>query len=338
MEKTDSKLKVVGAGKVGDEALRLRLVSFINENPHLTTKELSRSDHIGKSRTTLDDYIEGILFLPVSAGGKGVNPKSSKTEAAIRDYLDRVEGTVRSDYVSTFMETISWKRLLSAWETAVREQIIVVVYGKPGVGKSRCLMQLAVKKMTTMPISILCSPNITVRYFVQRLAQEVGVSERHIIPKLEDLVSEKLRKNKRPIIVDQANYLNEKSLGTICYLWEKARVPIVLVGTTELFNLFHTSSLTEDVRAQLSSRVAMHYPLPELSLGETKAILKRALGNDFTDEALAEIHNTTGGIFRGVDFILPRINELKKRNADKLKSGELSMTDIVQTAGKRLIA
>ena len=334
----DKRLQIVGEKNYGDEKLRLRLQRFMDENPHLTSAVLERGDHIGKSRTTIDDYVKGVLFLPASAGGKGVDPKRSKTEAAIRDYLDRVEGSVRNDYVSTFAETVSWKRLLSAWETAVREKIIVVVYGKPGVGKSRCLLQLAVKKMTTMPITILCSPNITVGYFVQKLAAEVGVSTNHIIPKLEDLIAEKLRKNPRPIIVDQANYLNEKSLGTICYLWEKAGIPIVLVGTTELFNLFHTSSLTEDVRAQLSSRVAMHYPLPELSLPETKAILRKALGNDVSDEVLAQIHNDTGGIFRGVDFILPRINELKKRNAEKLKAGEISMTDIVATAGKRLIA
>lgn len=334
----DSKLTMVGGNHHGDEQLRLWLVSFIQENSHLTTAILSRSDHIGLSRTLLDQYIDGTYFLAKSAGGSGVDPRSSKTEGRIRAYRDRVVGTVRNDYVSTFVESVSWKRLLSAWETALREQIIVVVYGKPGVGKSRCLMQLSVKQMTTMPITVLCSPNITVRYFVQRIAQEVGVADRYIIPKLEDLVAEKLRKSPRPIIVDQANYLNEKSLGTICYLWEKARVPIVLVGTTELFNLFHTSSLTEDVRAQLSSRVAMHYPLPELSLPETKAILRKALGNDVSDEVVAQIHNDTGGIFRGVDFILPRINELKKRNADKLKSGETTMTDIAATAAKRLIA
>jgi len=112
----------------------------------------------------------------------------------------------------------------------------------------------------------------------------------------------------------------------------------MLVGTAELYNQFHTSSLTEDVRMQLTSRVALHYPLPELSKAELKAILQRALGSDATDDVVAKILNDTGGIYRHVDFILPRINELKKRNAEKLKSGEITMTDIAATAAKRLIA
>jgi hypothetical protein len=45
----------------------------------------------------------------------------------------------------------------------------------------------------------------------------------------------------------------------------------------------------------------------------------------------------TGGVHRHVDMIVPRINELKKRNESKLASGEVSMEDIVTTAGRRLM-
>jgi DNA transposition AAA+ family ATPase len=330
------KLTTVGPPP-GDEELRLWLVGFMDRNQHLNTVVLSRHDHIGLSRTLLDQYVEGTYFLSRESGGAGVDPKSSKTESRIRAYREKVEGTVRHGYANTFTETVSWKRLVSAWDTAVAENVIIVVYGKPGVGKSRCLTELSVRRMRTMPISIECSPNITVRYFVQTIAQAVGVADHHIIPKMEDLVAEKLKKSPRPIVVDQANYLNEKSLGTICYLWNKARVPILLVGTHELYNLFHTSSLTEDVRAQLSSRVALHYPLPELSRAELKAILKRALGDDISDEVLADVLNSTGGIYRHVDFIIPQIKKLKQRNAEALKSGEVTMAQIVATAGSRLM-
>jgi hypothetical protein len=111
----------------------------------------------------------------------------------------------------------------------------------------------------------------------------------------------------------------------------------VLAGTKDLFELFTTSRLTEDVRAQLSSRVAMHYPLVELAPSEVKAIVKRALGDDATDEAVSQIINLTGGIHRHVDMIIPRIVELKRRNEDRLRSGEYTMEDIVMTAGRRLM-
>lgn len=330
------KLKIVGP-PAGDEELRLWLVQHMEQHPHLTPVILARSDHIGGSRTLIDQYAAGTYFLPVEEGGSGVSPERSKIERSVRAYREKVEGTVRHGYQNTFAQTFSYRQLLSAWDTAIAENIIVVCYGNPGVGKSRCLTELSVTKMTTMPITILCSANVTVRYFVQRLAQEVGIPHNKTIPELEDLVAEKLKRAPRPIVVDQANYLNEKSLGTLCYLWEIARIPIMLIGTHDLHDLFTKSNLTQDVRAQLTSRVAMHYPLAELSAGECKAILKRALGDTATDEIVALIYNKTGKTFRSLEFFIPRFKELQKLNSADVESGRTSTEKLVNTAASRLM-
>jgi DNA transposition AAA+ family ATPase len=330
------KLKIVGEKPLYDEGLRQWLENHIKQHPHLTTAVLSRSDHIGMSRTALDAYLEGTYFLPKASGGLGV--QASKLEAMVRAYRERVEGTERHGYTNTFVETRSWLQFQHACATAIGENVIVVVYGKPGLGKSRCLMEFSVRKMSTSPVVILCSANITPRYFVQRLARSLNLDDGPATARLEDNIAEKLKRTPRPIFVDQANYLNEKSLGTICYVWEIARAPIVLVGTQDLYDLFTKSLLTEDVRAQLSSRVAMHYPLAELKLGEAKEIIKRALGADATEEAIAKIFSVTGGVHRHVDMIIPRINELKKINEKRIASGEFSMDDIIDVAGRRLMA
>lgn len=329
-------LKVVGAKPLYDEELRQWLEDHITKHGHLTTAVLGRGEHIGMSKTALDSYLEGTYFLAKDAGGMGV--KSSRIEDQIRAYRERVEGTVRHGYTNTFVETRSWQQFQHACMTAINENVIVVVYAKPGVGKSRCLQEFAVRKMSTAPITILCSRNITPRYFVQKIAREVGLDETQPTAKLEDLIAEKMRRNPRPVFVDQANYLHEKSLGTVCYIWEKSRLPFVLVGTKDLYDLFNTSRLTEDVRAQLSSRVAMHYLLKELALPEAKGIIQRALGAEATDETIAKIYSVTGGIHRHVDMMIPRINELKHINKKRLEDGEITMPDIVDVAGRRLMA
>src|SRR5262245_31699731 len=130
----------------------------------------------------------------------------------------------------------------------------------------------------------------------------------------------------RPIFVDQANYLQERSLGTLCFLWEKRHIPIVLVGTKTLFENFYQSKLTEDVRGQLTSRIALHYHLPELTKAETEAILRHALGAEVTEEMIEQIHQVTGGNFRSVDMIIPRILELEQRNRQKLADGTVPVT------------
>lgn len=335
---TEAKLKIVGGTKtLGDEELRIWLDEYIKEHTHLTTAELSRSDHIGASRTALDGYIAGTYFIPKENGGMGVNAQNSKIEQKIRAYREKVEGTVRHGYRNSFLETRSWNQFQHACKTAIGENVIVVIYAPPGVGKSRNLQEYKTQKMTTMPIDILCSANITTRYFVQKIAREVGIDDRPPTARLEDLISEKLKKNPRPLFVDQANYLHEKALGTVCYLWEKAKLPIILIGTKDLFDLFTTSRLTQDVRAQLSSRVAMHYPLMELSIEEVKTICRRALGDTATDATVAKLFNLTNGNHRHLDMVIPRVRELTNRNDAALAAGSITMEDVIEKASSRIM-
>lgn len=111
----------------------------------------------------------------------------------------------------------------------------------------------------------------------------------------------------------------------------------MLASTKALYDRFTTSRLTEEVRAQLASRVGVHYLLPELTVKEVKTIVERALGQEATDEVIAEIYNVMGAIHRHVDMILPRILDLKERNQDKLAGGEVRMRQIIRTAGSRLM-
>ena len=334
---TANALKIVGGGKnIGDEELRLWLATYIDEHPHLKTEILGRSDHIGLSRTALDAYITGTYFLP-KPQGLGVSPQNTKIEDKIRAYREKTEGSVRHGYVQTFLETRSWMQFQHACKTAIDENVIVVVYARPGVGKSRSLQEYKTNKMTTMPIDILCSANITTRYFAQKIARVLGLSDKPPTAQLEDNIAEKLKRNPRPLFVDQANYLNEKALGTICYLWEKARIPVVLIGTKDLFELFTTSRLTQEVRAQLSSRVAMHYPLMELSLDEVKSICKRALGENSTDEAVKEVFNITNGNHRHLDMVMPRVRAVIVKNETKIRSGLLEMSKVIQEAASKIM-
>jgi DNA transposition AAA+ family ATPase len=330
----ERRLTVVGKSPpIGDEELRLWLQGHIEENPHLTTAVLARQ--IGINRARIDQYLAGKYFLPKENGGQGVDPTKSNTEPLIKAYREKIEGTERHGYTNTFVNTRTWWQIQQACTTAIAENAIVVVYGRPGVGKSRGLSQFSIKHMTTVPITILCSRNITPRYFVQKIAKLMGLDDRPTTAKLEDYIAEQLRRGPRPLFIDQANYLHEKSLGTLCYLWEIARVPIVLFGTKQLFDLFMNSRLTEDVRLQLSSRVAMHYPLEGLTVEEVKMIVERVLGKAATDEVVAAVWQATSGEHRRVDMILPRVLEIAEKA--KAESGKADLTGVIAKAASRLM-
>lgn len=321
----------------GDEELRRWLSDHIADYPHRSTAVLSRAEHIGISRKALDEYLAGRYFLPREQGGQGASPIDSKIENAIRAYRERVEGTPRHGYTNRFNLTHTWERVKEACSIAVNENSIVLIYGRPGIGKSRCTSEYVLREMGAAPVLILCSPNVTPLYFVEKIAQELRLPKGGKIAEIEDRIAEALTRSPRPIIADQANYLKEKSLGSLCYVWEKAHVPVIMSGTKELFDLFTTSELTEGVRAQLSSRVAWHYPLPELSVAEIKAILREALGGEATDEVVARIFNLTGGVYRHVDMMIPRVLSLMGRHREKLESKEVSMKDLIDLAASRLM-
>ena len=220
---------------------------------------------------------------------------------------------------------------------AINENVIVVIYGRPGIGKSRCLTESALQKMRTAPVTVLCSRNITPRYFVQRLAKELRIEKQWTIPDLEEAVADRLARYPRPLFIDQANFLHERSLGTVCHLWEIARIPVVLAGTKALYELFTRSKLTEEVRDQLSSRVALHYLLSELTLQEAKAIIRHAMGEEATDEIVAQVYSLTGGVHRHVDMIIPRIFHLRELNSQALAEGKVKMSQLIALAGARLM-
>jgi DNA transposition AAA+ family ATPase len=299
---------------------------------------ISRSQYIGVPRTILEEYLDGVYFLPKKSGGKGNFVGRSGVEEAIRRFREKIEGTTRHDETKSFLETRTWVQVQTACNTAIKRNAIVLVYGEPGVGKTRCLSEYARRSMTTAPVQALCSPSMTTLYFAQRLASRLALSESASAARLEDKIAERLRRTPRPIFIDQANYLSEKSLGTICYVWEVARVPIVLAGTKSLYELFTSSRLTEDVRAQLSSRIAMHYPLGGLVLGEAKAIIQRELGkygND--DEDIAQIYNIAGGLMRRTINLLKNLLDSIALNREELEAGKVTLKELIAKAGSKLL-
>jgi DNA transposition AAA+ family ATPase len=341
-----SQLKV-SATATHDEELRQWLENHMNTHKHLTANELSRSTHIGKSASTIKAYVAGKYFLPKEQGGQNTNP--AKLEGLIRAYRDRIEGVVKEGYSTSFVTGRAWSQFSAACRKAIDERTIVVVYGPPGVGKSRCKLEYLTAN-ATMPIDVLCSAVITTRHLVQKIAKQLGLNETEPTSQLTDKIAEKLRKNLRPVFVDQANYLNEQGLGVLCHLWEVAKVPIIMIGTKDLYELFTSSRMIQDVRAQLSSRVALHCELFTLSLSEfktivissfddeSKALLKELFGINGVDHAVSHLFKICGGHFeteeggganhRHLEMVAPSFVNSLNKNSQILRNVEGQQRDL----------
>src|SRR5437764_1190236 len=99
----------------------------------------------------------------------------SGLEVAIGTYRLGVERTEQHELADTFVETRTYRQLRQACSYATNENMIVLVYGRPGVGKSRCPLEYSKREMTSAPVIILCSRNVTWRYFIEMLADKLGL-------------------------------------------------------------------------------------------------------------------------------------------------------------------
>jgi len=54
-------------------------------------------------------------------------------------------------------------------------------------------------------------------------------------------------------------------------------------------------------------------------------------------ELCDNLHQVTGGNFRSVDMIIPRILELEQRNHQRLADGAVKMNEIIKVAAARLM-
>jgi DNA transposition AAA+ family ATPase len=331
MTQSTSKLQAVAEKAAWDENLRLWLEQHLKETG-LTTTELARKS--GGSRALYDWYLKCTYFgVPDPKNDNKIRTtENSKLEPMLRAYRARIEGP-NSEKSSAFIKTVAYHQIRNAIQTAIEDNSISVAYGNYGWGKTRCRREY-VKKLKTAPVEIFCSPNITTRYFVQKVGRALDSKFpiSHAIPRLEDDIVAFLKSHPRALIVDQANYLRPKALGSICYIWEESGAPVVLIGTQTLYDNFFSLEMTDDERGQLASRVAGKYPITGLDLATVKGICERILGKDnATPQLVKTIWEKVGGKyiedprthesgdamtanFRSLEFRLRRLLKLMKIN------------------------
>jgi DNA transposition AAA+ family ATPase len=324
---SQARLQVVPEQAAWDENLRLWLVNYLKETG-MSTTEFARG--AGGSRTLWDDYVKCMYFgRPDPKNDNKIRTTdNSKVEPMLRAYRRRVEGP-NSGNRTEFAKTTAATQLWAALRTAVEENAITMAYGNWGVGKTRCTNEFVYKKLKQPAVHIICSPNATTRHFLKLIAKQLGFQKSALavsIPDLEELIIHFLKSHPRVLVIDQANYLPLKALGSVFYIWEMSGAPVTLVGTQTLYDNFFNPKLTSDERGQLATRVALVYPLTGLDVATVKTICHRVLGEKVATDALVKaIWEKVGGKFtdegdamtanfRSLEFRLRRLLKLIKLN------------------------
>ncbi|MFN7224025.1 MAG: ExeA family protein [Paracoccaceae bacterium] len=207
------------------------------------------------------------------------------------------------------------KRAFSILEFGILSNApITLITGEIGAGKTTLLRALLEKMETEVTIGLVSnaqgSRGELLQWVLNALGVEIGAREPYVrlFQKLQDFIIGEYAAGRRVILIfDEAQNLSIEGLEELRLLTninsgKDELVQLILVGQPELRDLV----LHPNMR-QLAQRITASFHLTPMDLDVTKHYIAHRLmhvggtGQEFTPEAIVEIHHATGGIPRLVN-------------------------------------
>ena len=182
---------------------------------------------------------------------------------------------------------------------------MALVYGEPGLGKSRTALWLAAQNDA---IYIRSSNLMTGRWFLEELVEELGDMPRYLTSDLFRQCINKLVEKPQMIIIDEIDYLagDKKAIETIRDIHDKTNVPVILVGMSmadkKLLRYRH-----------LYDRLSEIIKFNSFSFEDVKNIVNQLSEIQVTDPAISLIHNQSNR-FRQIVRLITKIETIAATN------------------------
>jgi len=178
---------------------------------------------------------------------------------------------------------------------------IVVFYGPSGYGKSTAA---TVATIHCDAVYVQARSSWTRKAAHQAILKGLGVLPAKTVAEMSDQIAEELALSKRPLIVDEVDYLVERgTIEIIRDLYEASQAPVMLIGEEGLpgklkrWERFH-------------GRVLDWAPAQPASLEDCKSLAElHAVKVRIADDLLAQVHDVAGGSVRRICVNIARIEE-----------------------------
>jgi general secretion pathway protein A len=200
-----------------------------------------------------------------------------------------------------------------------QEQGFIAVTGEVGTGKTTLCRTLLHRVDPSAEVAIIFNPQLSASELLAAIHVELGLdpgegSRRELMERLNRFLLEKKEDGRRVLlIVDEAQTLGPDALEQIRMLsnleTETSKlIQIILLGQPEFDDMLESPSLR-----QLRQRISVRWRLCPLRPAETAEYVRhrlriaaRARREVFSEAALREIHNRSGGIPRVVNLLCDR--------------------------------
>jgi len=184
---------------------------------------------------------------------------------------------------------------------------MALVYGEPGLGKSRTALWWAVKNDA---VYIRSSNMMSGRWFLEELVEELGESPLYKSSDLFNQAVSQLTQYPRPLIIDEIDYLlsDSKAIETIRDIYDRTEVPIVLIGMNKANKKF--------IRYRhIYDRFSEILKFEIFSFEEVKNIVQD-LSDAEIDEAGIKLIFNHANRFRQIVSIISKAEKISKANSD----------------------
>ena len=184
---------------------------------------------------------------------------------------------------------------------------MALVYGEPGLGKSRTALWWAVKNDA---VYIRSSNMMSGRWFLEELVEELGESPLYKSSDLFNQAVSQLTQYPRPLIIDEIDYLvsDSKAIETIRDIYDRTEVPIVLIGMNKANKKF--------IRYRhIYDRFSEILKFEIFSFEEVKNIVQE-LSDAEIDEAGIKLIFNHANRFRQIVSIISKAEKISKANSD----------------------
>lgn len=177
---------------------------------------------------------------------------------------------------------------------------LVVMYGPSGLGKS---VSAAYAANQYRAYYVECRHTWTRKALLQAILREMSIKPAAYLYEMVDQVAEQLSRSGRPLIVDDVQYLLDKSAADVLTdLYNASQGTIVLIGEEGV-----STSLGKLER--LHNRVLEWVPAQSASLSDIQRLATATYpGVAFTEDLLNDLNKAVKGCLRRITVNLHRVN------------------------------
>ena len=225
------------------------------------------------------------------------------------------------------IKTHVFNRIVDTIRTVHVEREIGVIYGEAGIGKTTALKEYV--RNHNNVILIESDHGFTARVLFNTLFKKLGLGNQppFLLHDTSVEIIERLKGSESLIIIDEAEYLPYKALELIRRVYDKAGVPVLLVGLPRL--MANIRGKKGDFQ-QLYSRIGISTSLDKLTPADVHSFIKKEFNTENT-KLLKEFYSYSKANARHLTKLIKRAKSLLKINECELDS------EIIEEAAKMLV-